>query len=166
MLLIEIRGSDMLRPEDFNSSAAYVEAVKALPDPPAHPDDPSMADEHAALFALVPRSEATHVAVKSGSWFDPTTWADGHIPTAGARVLIPEAISVNYDSESDASLFTVRVDGKLLFAPDHDTRMVVDTLVVAKTGLLLIGSSDHPIQDGITANIVIADNGPIDTTWD
>src|SRR5439155_19270083 len=99
-------------------------------------------------------------------WFDPTTWADGHIPNAGARVLIPEAISVNYDSESDASLFTVRVDGKLLFAPDHYTRMVVDTLVVAKTGLLLIGAGAHPIQHGITANIVIADNGPIDTTWD
>ena len=156
----------MLRPEDFISSAAYVEAVKALLDPPAHPDDPSMADEHAALFALVPRNEATHVAVKSGSWFEPTTWADGQIPTAGAKVLIPEAISVNYDSESDASLFTVRVDGKLLFAPDHDTRMVVDTLVVAKTGLLQIGSNEHPIQDGITAKIVIADNGPIDVNWD
>jgi len=156
----------MLRPEDFSSSADYVEAVKAIPDPPAHPDDEAMADEHAALFALVSRNEATNVAVKSGSWFDPATWADGHIPTAGAKVLIPEAISVNYDGESDTSLFTVRVDGKLLFAPDHDTRMVVDTLVVAKTGLLQIGSSDHPIQDGVTANIVIADNGPIDTSWD
>ena len=155
-----------LQPKDFVSTAAYVAAVKALGDPPAHADDPSMAKEHAALFALVPRAEATHVAVRNGSWFDPATWSDGRIPDAGAKVLIPEAISVKYDGVSDASLFTVRVDGKLLFAPDHDTRMVVDTLVVAKTGLLQIGTDDHPIQDCVTANIVIADNGPIDVNWD
>lgn len=82
----------MLLPGDFSSTADYVEAVRALADPPAHPDDPSAKDEHAALFALVPRSEATSVAVKDGSWFDPTTWADGKIPEAGAKVLIPEAI--------------------------------------------------------------------------
>src|SRR3978361_1220936 len=107
----------MLLPDDFTSIAAYVEAVKALTDPPAHPDDAAMADEHAALFALVPRNEATHVAVKNGSWFDPATWSDGQIPNAGSKVLIPEAISVNYDGVSDTSVFTVRVDGKLLFAP-------------------------------------------------
>jgi hypothetical protein len=156
----------VLSPGDFPSTAAYVAAVKALPDAPAHPDDPAMAEEHAALLALVPRSEATHVAVRDGSWFDPATWSDGRIPDAHARVLIPEAISVTYDGESDASLFTVRVDGELLFAPDHDTRMVVDTLVVAKSGLLQIGTSEHPIQEGVTANIVIADNGPIDVNWD
>jgi len=146
-----------LKPADFSSASAYVAAVKALTDPPAHLDDAAMAKEHAALFALVPRAEATHVAVKDGSWFDPSTWSDGQIPGAGAKVLIPEAISVNYDGVSDASLFTVRVDGKLLFAPDHNTSMVVDTLVAAKTGLLQIGTSDHPIQDGVTANITIAD---------
>ncbi|KRQ94727.1 hypothetical protein CQ12_04135 [Bradyrhizobium jicamae] len=155
-----------LNPNDFSSTAAYVTAVKALTDPSAHHDDAAMAIEHAALFALVPRAEATHVAVRNGSWFDPATWEDGKVPGASAKVLIPEAISVNYDGVSDASLFTVRVDGRLLFAPDHDTRMVVDTLVVAKTGLLRIGTSDHPIQDGVTANIVIADNGPIDLNWD
>ena len=156
----------VLHPEDFSSAAAYAAAVKALTDPAAHHDDAAMAKEHAALFALVPRAEATHVAIRNGSWFDPATWSGGQIPGADAKVLIPEAISVNYDGVSDASLFTVRVDGKLLFAPDHDTRMVVDTLVVAKSGLLQIGTTDHPIQDGVTANIVIADNGPIDVNWD
>jgi hypothetical protein len=73
---------------------------------------------------------------------------------------------VSYDGVSDTSLFTVRVDGKLLFATDRDTRMVVDTPVVAKTGLLQIGTSEHPVQDGVTADIVIADNGPIDVNWD
>lgn len=44
--------------------------------------------------------------------------------------------------------------------------MVVDTLVVAKTGLLQIGTVEEPIQHGVTADIAIADNGPIDVTWD
>src|SRR5215216_6570576 len=110
----------MLEASDFATIAQYVSAVKALADVSAHPDDPEMAAEHAALFNLVPRSEATFVAVKDGSWFDPATWFGGHVPDAGAKVLIPEAISVNYDGVSDTSLFTVRVDGKLLFATDHD----------------------------------------------
>jgi hypothetical protein len=156
----------VLNPNDFASVADYVAAVKALTDAPAHPDDASKADEHAALFGLVPRNEATNVAVKSGSWFDPATWSDGRIPAQGAKVLIPEAITVSYDGVSDTSLFTVRVDGKLEFATNQNTRMVVDTLVVAPTGLLQIGTKDNPVQDGVTADIVIANNGPIDVNWD
>jgi hypothetical protein len=156
----------VLNPDDFASVADYVAAVKALTDAPAHPDDVSKADEHAALFALVPRNEATNIAVKSGSWFDPATWADGRIPAQGAKVLIPEAITVNYDGVSDTSLFTVRVDGKLQFATNQNTRMVVDTLVVAPTGLLQIGTKDNPVQDGVTADILIANDGPIDVNWD
>jgi hypothetical protein len=156
----------VLNPNDFASVAGYVAAVKALTDAPAHPDDASKADEHAALFGLVPRNEATNVAVKSGSWFDPATWSDGRIPAQGAKVLIPEAITVSYDGVSDTSLFTVRVDGKLEFATNQNTRMVVDTLVVAPTGLLQIGTKDNPVQDGVTADIVIANNGPIDVNWD
>jgi hypothetical protein len=132
-----------------------------------NPDDfASVADYVAALFALVPRNEATNIAVKSGSWFDPATWADGRIPAQGAKVLIPEAITVNYDGVSDTSLFTVRVDGKLQFATNQNTRMVVDTLVVAPTGLLQIGTKDNPVQDGVTADILIANDGPIDVNWD
>src|SRR5262245_24265168 len=156
----------MLLPSDFTTTSDYVAAVKALPDAPAHADDPDMAAEHAALLNLVPRSEATFVAVKDGSWFDPATWYGGKIPDAGAKVLIPEAISVKYDGVSDTSLFTVRVDGKLQFATDHNTRMEVDTLVVAKTGLLQVGTAEHPVENGVTADIVIANNGPIDVNWD
>jgi hypothetical protein len=49
-----------------------------------------MASEHQALLDLVPRSEATHVAIGNGDWFDPSTWYQGRIPDAGAKVLIPE----------------------------------------------------------------------------
>jgi hypothetical protein len=111
-----------LQPSSFPTSDAYVAAVKALPDAPAHADNPAMAAEHAALFKLVSRADATHVAVSNGSWFDPNTWQDGRIPSAGAKVLIPEAIAVTYDRVSDTSLFTVRVDGHLQFATDRNTR--------------------------------------------
>src|SRR5436190_24306675 len=105
----------MLQPSDFATSWDYVAAVKALPEAPCTTGecatDPAMMAEQTALFNLVPRSDATFVAVKDGSWFDPATWDGGVVPGAGAKVLIPEAISVHYDGVSDTSLFTVRVDG-------------------------------------------------------
>jgi hypothetical protein len=63
-------------------------------------------------------------------------------------------------------LLTVRVDGHLQFATDRSTRMEVDTLVVSKTGHLQVGSHDHPVEQGVKAEIVIANNGPIDVAWD
>ncbi|MGE0408445.1 MAG: G8 domain-containing protein [Amphiplicatus sp.] len=131
-----------------------------------HPDDPSKMAEHMALMALVPVAEATHVAVKSGSWFDPATWANGQVPGDGARVVIPEGVAVAYDGTSGASVFTVRVDGALNFATDRDTFLEVDTLVVTPSGHLTIGTADHPVAAGVQAVISIAANGPIDVAWD
>lgn len=112
----------------------YVAAVRAQLESGAHMDDASKSTEHAALLDLVPRSGATHVAVSSGDWFDPNTWHEGRIPTDGAQVLIPEGVNVSYDGQSDADLFTLRVDGDLSFATDRDTRMVIDTFVVSPSG--------------------------------
>jgi hypothetical protein len=83
---------------------------------------------------LVPRAQATHIAIKSGSWFDPATWYQGRIPGDDARVLIPEGAHVTYDGEGSARLFTVRVDGHLHFATDVSSRMLVDTMVVSRAG--------------------------------
>lgn len=131
-----------------------------------HADDPGKQSEHLAVFDLVPHDEATHVAVQSGSWFDPATWADGVVPGEDARVLIPEGVTVQYDGESPVSLFTVRIDGALEFATDVDTFMEVDTLVVAGSGRLAIGSIDHPVSPNVSTVIQIANNGPINTAWD
>ncbi|RMH20703.1 MAG: hypothetical protein D6701_03540, partial [Gemmatimonadetes bacterium] len=130
-----------------------------------HPTDPAKMAEHAALMNLVRPEDATHVAVASGDWFDPATWG-GSVPGAGARVLIPQGVSVDYTGVSDARLFTVRVDGELSFATQSDTRMVVDTLVVDGTGRLEIGTATDPVAAGVSAEIVIANNGAIDTVWD
>ena len=131
-----------------------------------HGNDPAKAAEHDALLDLVPHATATHVAVRDGSWFDPTTWANGQVPGAGARVLIPEGVNVAYDGASPASIFTVRVDGALNFATDRDTFLEVDTFVVSSTGKLTIGTADDPVRADVEAVISIADNGPINVDWD
>ena len=122
--------------------------------------------EHAAVFDLVQHKDATHVAVRDGSWFDPDTWADGLVPGDDARVVIASNVVVDYDGVSDARLFTVRVDGSLNVATDADTRMIVDTMVVSMEGTLTIGTADNPVQGGVRADIVIANNGDIDVAWD
>ncbi len=124
------------------------------------------ASEHQALLDLVPVDDATHVAVTDGSWFDPNTWANGEVPPEGAKVFIPEGVTVAYDGESTVSLFTVRIDGALEFATDQNTFMEVDTLIVTPTGALRIGTADNPVAPGVEAVIQIADNGPIDVSWD
>ena len=132
----------------------------------AHPSDPALAAEHTALLNLVPVAQATHVAVNDGSWFDPNTWAGGVVPDDGAQVLIPDGVTVDYDGQSAASLFTVRVDGALHFATDQDTFMEVDTLIVSPSGAMTMGTALDPVQPGVEAVIQIADNGPIDVAWD
>lgn len=165
-------GHVAIDPTQFADKVAFAEAVTQLADDhSAHQDDAGKAGEHHALLDLVKYSEATHVAVESGSWFNPNIWINvqtglPELPGDDAKVVIPDALSVYYDDESDASLFTVRVDGKLEFATDRDTKLELDTLIVAPGGALEIGTIDTPVQSDVTASIIIADNGNIDLGWD
>lgn len=131
-----------------------------------HADNPVKMKDHMALMDLMPNSQATHVAIKNGSWFDASIWQGGKVPGDGAHVMIAEGINVRYDGESEARLKTVRLDGSLAFATDQNTQMVVDTLVEMPTGTLTIGTASNPIQADKTARIVIANDGNIDTKWD
>lgn len=132
----------------------------------AHAGDASKMGEHLQLFQLVRYAEATHTAVTSGAWADPSTWSDGQVPTAGARVLIPFGASVTLDSQSQADLFSIRVDGTLSFSAATDSGLRVDTLVVTETGTLQMGTAASPVQAGVTAKLVITDDGPIDRQAD
>ncbi|MDO5705372.1 MAG: G8 domain-containing protein, partial [Paracoccus sp. (in: a-proteobacteria)] len=145
---------------------AFVKAVKSAPEHGHVTGDAGMAADHARLLALVPRAEATHIAIGNGDWFDPATWYQGRIPAANAKVLIPDGVSVHYNGVSDASLFTVRVDGELTFATQSNTRMVVDTMIVSAEGRLEIGTAEDPVRAGVSAEIKIANNGNIDIGWD
>ena len=67
---------------------------------------------------------------------------------------------------ADNCLHTVRIDGYLRFGTSIVTKMVVDTIVVTPNGTLEIGTENAPIQEGVSATILFADNGPINTSWD
>jgi hypothetical protein len=132
----------------------------------AHPNDPVLHAEHMDMLRLVARDEATHLAVRDGRWSDKDTWKDGKLPTADADVLVPRGLTVTVDEELAVSLRTVRVDGKLMFAPDRNTCLFVDTLVVPPGGQLVMGTVEAPIAPDHRARILFADRGPIDTAWD
>ncbi|MEO0644847.1 MAG: G8 domain-containing protein [Cyanobacteria bacterium J06650_10] len=132
----------------------------------SHGSNPVKVKEHAALLDLLPHSQATHVAVKNGSWFDPNTWASKKVPSTGAKVLIPYGKTVSYDGESEDSLKIVRVDGNLEFATNKNTKLVVDTLITDTKSNLQIGTASDPIQSDKTAKIVIDGSKAINKGWD
>ena len=123
-------------------------------------------DNHSPAADLVSMSSATHVAISSGSWFDPDTWRDGEVPGADSKVFIPMGLDVSYDGVSEESVFSVGVMGELHFATQSDTKLVVDTMVVGHMGKLTIGTADDPVAEGVNADIVFANNGAIDVNWD
>lgn len=157
---------------------AYISLQAALRPPsnydpvdPAHAghgghdlDAPSA--EADQVFNLVPMAAATHVTIRSGNWMDPTIWRNGVVPGAGAKVVIATGTSVNFNAYMETAIFTLRIDGTMKFAPNVNTQLKVDTIVVTTHGVLHIGAPGAPIADNVTATVLIADNGPINTTWD
>ncbi len=132
-----------------------------------HQDDAGKLVDHLAMLALVPYADVTHVAVQSGAWSDPETWGNETLPTPGARVLIPHDVAVTFDIVNETDWYkTVRVDGELRFDHTQNTRLRVDTLIVAPSGSLHMGTELNPVGVGVKATIAIVDDGPIDTSWD
>ncbi len=118
--------------------------------------------EHMALMNLVSDSDVTDTAVQDGDWSEAQTWG-GDLPAEGARILIPEGLSVRVDDVFDDSYQTIRVDGELDFANQRDTQLVVDTMVVSISGKLTMGTENQPIDDSVTARIIINNIGEFET---
>ena len=137
-----------------------------------HADNPQLHGEHMRLLSLVPLPDShssvanSFVAVKNGSWFDPKTWAQGKVPGDDSKVFISQGVEVTYDQKSDARIFTLRVDGALEFAKNKNTKLIVDTFVVAPTGYLEIGTEDESIQSNVKTEIIFTSDKAIDTAWD
>lgn len=125
-----------------------------------------MATEHMAALNLVPRDEATHIAIGHGDWDDPKIWHNGEVPGDDAKVLVPKGIHVTYGHVSDDELFTLRVDGHLEFADDSDSQLIADTIVISPDGELTMGTEANPIPADVNIDIIFANNGKIDTDWD
>ncbi|MDJ0662233.1 MAG: tandem-95 repeat protein, partial [Crocosphaera sp.] len=144
-------------------------SVRELLDSKSICDDTDMETHtHASFLDLVPHSNATHIAVNSGSWFDPNTWQDGIIPNRNADVVIAQGVNIFYDQESNLRIHTIRVDGSLSFLQNTNTQLIVDYIAVSDTGTLEMGTELNPIQ--AQANIIFAsvdpNNPEIDTNWD
>lgn len=132
----------------------------------AHPLNDSMALEHDRLLNLLPQDQASHVATRSGNWSNSEIWKNGQLPDAGATVLIPSGVEVNYDVPHDTTIFGLRIDGILAFSRETDTTLNIDTIVVSPTGTLDIGSLCSPIPSTTNINITFSNNGDIDVGWD
>lgn len=115
---------------------------------------------------LVRYDQVTNYAIRSGNWSDPTIWHGGIVPNSGARVLIPVGVKVNVDGMIPARLATVCVDGTLSFDATRNTQLQVDTLIVSDCGEFEMGTAEAPIARGVTARLLITDNGAIDRAWD
>ncbi len=116
-----------------------------------------MQKEHALLMRLVRDELATHETVRSGRWSSPNTWKDGKVPNDGARVVIHAGHSVSIRRQLDSRLMSLRVDGRLSFHPDVDTRLIVDTLVTTEGSRLIMGTKKHPVSADRTATLIISD---------
>jgi hypothetical protein len=81
-------------------------------------------------------------------------------------VLIPVGVEVQVDGMIPARLSTVRVDGSLSFDTARNTQLQVDTMLVSDCGEFYMGTAAAPIASGVTARLLITDNGAIDRTWD
>jgi hypothetical protein len=161
--LPELEGFDLIDSLDKMSDRLTTEAIHSkLP----HATSGVRQLEHLALFELARYDQVTHYAVTSGAWSNPATWHDGVVPGDGARVLIPIGVEVTVDGVIPTRLATIRLDGTLSFAATTDTELRVDTIIGSGSSRFEMGTSEQPIPAGITARLLITDNGPIDRTWD
>src|SRR5512135_28000 len=120
-------------------------AHAASPSVDPHPTDQTKVLEHEALLALVPDGAATNTAIRNGNWSDPSTWAFGQVPQAGAMVNIPAGYTVTYNVNGASQLKWLRVNGALTLSTTQSTKLTLDTLVVSPQGTLIIGTAANPI---------------------
>ncbi len=69
-------------------------------------------------------------SVRSGAWSDAKTWEPAKVPAEGARVLIAPGTQVTYDLDSKTAVREVQVSGRLTFARDRNTNLIVGLLRV------------------------------------
>ena len=121
---------------------------------------------HPAAMALVSADQATNTVIASGDWSNPAVWQNGELPTAGARIIIPQGMTLTVDSVIPTEFKTIGIHGTLNFATDVNTELRVDTIVSAPHGRFEMGTAANPIAANVTARVVFSDDGVTDRTWD
>ena len=79
---------------------------------------------------------------------------------------MPSGLDIRIDTVLTDRTETVRVDGTLTFATGTDTLLLVDTLVASPSGTFRMGTPEQPIEQGVTARVMVTDGGPIDRAKD
>lgn len=101
---------------------------------------------------LIPVNTATHTALQSGDWFDPSIWDAGTVPSDAAIVVIPGGITVNFEGESNANIFAIRVDGNFNCVQSNDnqtSKLTFDTFVGTLNSVITFeasGATDGSIE--------------------
>lgn len=99
----------------------------------------------------------TVTSTGSGNWSSAATWSTKKVPGTGDRVMVAAGHNVLYDTASDAKVTCIELRGHLRFATDKSTRLKTNNIMVQDEGYLEIGSAANPIPDGVTAEVIIAD---------
>lgn len=128
-------------------------------------------DHHGAHASGIPHAipdfcaAPTMTAAASGNWSNPATWSGNRTPRTADVIVIGGGRNITYDVSNASPLAAVCVDGELVFRTDMSTKLVVGTLYVRETGGLEVGNQLAPVNVGVTAEIVIA-NQPLNTGVD
>ncbi len=93
-------------------------------------------------------------ATGNGRWSDPKNWSRGVLPGAASNVRIEQGKEVIFDL-AGAEIHNLLVEGHLEFDTHHDTSLKLNTLVVAESGHLEIGTEKHPVLAHRQAKIII-----------
>ncbi len=88
-------------------------------------------NSYSQFNGLIPNNSATHIAINNGNWSDASTWEAGQgVPGLSSIVIIPEGKVINYDVNSNAHVFAIRLDGELVIDGSSMSRkLIVDTFL-------------------------------------
>lgn len=112
--------------------------------------------DDAAMLALAPHHEATHIAVADGNWTSAATWLGGLVPRNGARVLIPHGLTVTYDQHRYYRLDWIRNDGTLKASLLKSTFALFETLVNTRGATFECGSPSARLPSHYTSEWVVS----------
>ena len=104
---------------------------------------------------IVPANTATHTAVQNGSWFNANIWSTGTVPSDGSIVVIPSGITVNYQGQSSAHIFAIRVEGNFVCTQtntNQTTTLTFDTFVGTHSSYVQF-LAENPTDGKIQVNI-------------
>ena len=111
----------------------------------------------AAIVAVCPHEDATHIVAASGNMSNPATWHGGEVPGAGARILVPFGFTLTNDMDRpNIRLDWIRIDGTMEHLVNRNVRTLVETRLTTRGGSLIDGTFLNPVQPGVKHELIIS----------